>query len=60
MSEIETPSVEATRTVPVNPDLPWGLIYTPICLVTNLRGGKDVTAGIAQPPIEHSIAVAGK
>jgi hypothetical protein len=23
--------------------LPWGLIYTPLCLATNLGGGKDVT-----------------
>jgi hypothetical protein len=22
---------------------PWGLIYTPMALATNLRGGKDVT-----------------
>jgi hypothetical protein len=22
---------------------PWGLIYTPLCLATNLSGGKDVT-----------------
>ncbi|WP_163998282.1 hypothetical protein [Pyxidicoccus caerfyrddinensis] len=22
---------------------PWGLIYTPMCLATNLGGGKDVT-----------------
>lgn len=23
--------------------LPWGFIYTPRCLATNLQGGKDVT-----------------
>jgi hypothetical protein len=23
---------------------PFGLIYTPICIITNLSGGKDVTA----------------
>jgi hypothetical protein len=23
--------------------IPWGLIYTPLALVTNLRGGRDVT-----------------
>lgn len=23
--------------------LPWGFIYTPLCLATNLLGGKDVT-----------------
>jgi hypothetical protein len=26
--------------------LPWGLIYTPLTLVTNLSGGRDVTAEI--------------
>ena len=25
---------------------PWGLIYTPMALYTNLRGGKDVTAQV--------------
>lgn len=24
--------------------IPWGLLYTPVVLVTNLRGGRDVTA----------------
>ena len=23
--------------------IPWGFIYTPLCLATNLLGGKDVT-----------------
>jgi hypothetical protein len=23
--------------------IPWGFIYTPLCLSTNLHGGKDVT-----------------
>ena len=23
--------------------IPWGFIYTPLCLATNLGGGKDVT-----------------
>jgi hypothetical protein len=27
---------------------PWGLIYTPMSLYTNLRGGKDVTEEIMQ------------
>jgi hypothetical protein len=26
--------------------LPWGFIYTPRCLATNLSGGKDVTAQV--------------
>jgi hypothetical protein len=26
--------------------VPWGIIYTPLTLVTNLRGGCDVTAQI--------------
>lgn len=26
--------------------LPWGLIYTPLVLLTNLSGGRDVTAEI--------------
>ncbi len=26
--------------------LPWGLIYTPLALFTNLRGGRDVTAEV--------------
>jgi hypothetical protein len=32
---------------------PWGFLYTPYAIVTNLRGGKDVTATIADhlPPV---------
>jgi hypothetical protein len=26
--------------------LPWGLIYTPLAVFTNLRGGRDVTAEV--------------
>src|SRR5215469_4805654 len=26
--------------------LPWGLIYTPLAILTNLRGGRDVTAEV--------------
>lgn len=26
--------------------LPWGLIYTPLVLLTNLSGGRDVTAEV--------------
>lgn len=26
--------------------IPWGFIYTPMCLVTNLGGGKDVTEAV--------------
>jgi hypothetical protein len=26
--------------------LPWGFIYTPLCLATNLGGGKDVTKAV--------------
>jgi hypothetical protein len=26
--------------------LPWGLIYTPLVLITNLSGGRDVTAQV--------------
>ena len=26
--------------------LPWGLIYTPLALFTNLSGGRDVTAEV--------------
>jgi hypothetical protein len=24
--------------------LPWGVLYTPVCVFTNLTGGRDVTA----------------
>lgn len=24
--------------------IPWGLFWTPVCIVSNLRGGKDITA----------------
>jgi hypothetical protein len=35
--------------------LPWGVIYTPLALLTNLSGGRDVTAAVwpwlqQQPP----------
>jgi hypothetical protein len=26
--------------------LPWGMIYTPLVVLTNLRGGRDVTAQV--------------
>jgi hypothetical protein len=26
--------------------LPWGLVYTPVALFTNLSGGRDVTAEV--------------
>jgi hypothetical protein len=26
--------------------LPWGIIYTPLTLLTNLSGGRDVTAAV--------------
>ena len=26
--------------------IPWGFIYTPMCLATNLGGGKDVTEAV--------------
>jgi hypothetical protein len=26
--------------------LPWGLVYTPLALLTNLSGGRDVTAEV--------------
>lgn len=26
--------------------LPWGVIYTPLTLITNCRGGRDVTAQV--------------
>jgi ATP-dependent phosphoenolpyruvate carboxykinase len=29
--------------------IPWGPIYTIAAVVTNIRGGKDVTAEILQP-----------
>ena len=35
---------------------PWGLIYTPMVLFTNLRGGKDVTARL-MPYLEPAGAV---
>lgn len=28
--------------------IPWGFIYTPSCLVTDIRGGKDVTENVMQ------------
>jgi hypothetical protein len=28
--------------------LPWGLIYTPLTLWTNLSGGRDVTAELRE------------
>jgi len=36
--------------------IPWGFIYTPVCIVTDLKGGRDVTAAIAQPLIAYSLA----
>src|SRR5262245_56258772 len=27
--------------------IPWGFIYTPMAIITNLGGGKDVTAQVA-------------
>lgn len=28
--------------------LPWGLILTPVAIVTNLAGGRDITAAVRQ------------
>jgi hypothetical protein len=45
--------------------IPWGLIWTPMSLVQNLRGGRDVTAEVMKAlglgahhprPIEHRAA----
>ncbi len=36
--------------------IPWGLIYTPTCIIADLKGGRDVTAGILGPLIQHSLA----
>jgi hypothetical protein len=36
--------------------IPWGLIYTPVCITADLRGGRDVTQAIAGPLIQHSLA----
>jgi len=36
--------------------VPWGLVYTPLTLFTNLTGGREVTAevmAILQSPIEQ-------
>jgi hypothetical protein len=39
---------------------PWGLVFTPIYLVADLCGGRDVTNEIAQPLIEHRMLSAGR
>src|SRR5262249_33078797 len=35
--------------------LPWGVIYTPLALLTNLGGGRDVTARV-WPLVRHQTA----
>jgi hypothetical protein len=44
--------------------IPWGVIYTPLVLITNLSGGRDVTAEIMpllesgayrQPGVENDV-----
>ena len=32
--------------------IPWGLIYTPMVLITNLCGGKDVTEAVVSDMLE--------
>lgn len=32
--------------------VPWGLIYTPMVLITNLCGGKDVTEAVVADMVE--------
>ena len=32
--------------------VPWGLIYTPMVLITNLCGGKDVTEAVVSDMLE--------
>jgi len=38
--------------------IPWGPIFTPMAIVTDLKGGHDVTGAIARPLIQHGFAVA--
>lgn len=33
--------------------IPWGFIYTPIVLITNLCGGKDVTEAVVADMLEN-------
>ncbi len=40
--------------------IPWGFIFTPTCIVANLKGGRDVTGAIAGPLIEHSLTSAAQ